>query len=108
MQVVSEPHAFLSNQQLLFGAVVAARDCYRVTSVNQPGDAVVYQVRLRGRKAPAKRRSSAARKTHGASTGLALGLISGFGTNLTRSRISPRSVVEGRPEATGRRQERRE
>jgi hypothetical protein len=36
----------------------------------------------RGRNAPAKRQvdSSAARKTHGASTGLALGLISGFGT----------------------------
>jgi hypothetical protein len=42
------------------------------------------------------------------STRSALGLISGFGTDLTRSRISPRSVVEGRPEATGRRQECRE
>src|ERR1700680_1178764 len=53
------------------------------------GDAVVHQVRSRGRKAPAKRQveSSAARKTHGASTGLALGLISGFGTKLTCLRV---------------------
>ena len=60
---------------------MATRDCYLATSVNQPGDAVVHQVRSRGRKAPGKRQveSSAARKTHGASTGLT-GLISGFGT----------------------------
>src|SRR5882672_9324142 len=52
-------------------AGMATRDCYLATSVNQPGDA--HQVRSRGRKAPAKRQveSSAARKTHGASTGLA-------------------------------------
>ena len=62
-------------------AGIATRDCYLATSVNQPGDAVVHQVRSRGRKAPGKRQveSSAARKTHGASTGLT-GLISGFGT----------------------------
>ena len=60
---------------------MATRDCYLATSVNQPGDAVVHQVRSRGRKAPGKRQveSSAAPKTHGASTGLT-GLISGFGT----------------------------
>ena len=62
-------------------AGMATRDCYLATSVNQPGDAVVHQVRSRGRKAPGKRQveSSAAPKTHGASTGLT-GLISGFGT----------------------------
>jgi hypothetical protein len=70
-------------------AGMATRECYLATSVDQPGDAVVHQVRSRGRKAPAKRqvKSSAARKTHGASTGLALGLISGFGTKLTCLRV---------------------
>src|SRR5229473_2379726 len=58
-------------------AGMATRDCYLATSVDQPGDAVVHQVRSRGRKAPAKRQveSSAAQKTHGASTGLALRLM---------------------------------
>jgi hypothetical protein len=75
MQVVFEPQAFLSKSTASIWAGMATRDCYLATSVDQPGDAVVHQVRSRGRKAPAKRQveSSAARKTHGASTGLALG-----------------------------------
>jgi hypothetical protein len=73
----------------LIWAGMATRDCYLATSVDQPGDVVVHQVRSRGRKAPAKRQveSSLARKTHRASTGLALGLISDFGTKLMCLRV---------------------
>ena len=76
-------------------AGLATRDCYLATSVDQLGDAVVHQVRSRGRKAPAKRQvePSAARKTHAASTGLALELISGFGTKLMQEHKTGRTSM---------------
>jgi len=82
---------------------LATRDCYLATSVDQLGDAVVHQVRSRGRKAPAKRQvePSAARKTHAASTGLALELISGFGTKLMQEHKTARMAQEQQSLASG-------
>ena len=84
-------------------AGLATRDCYLATSVDQLGDAVVHQVRSRGRKAPAKRQvePSAARKTHAASTGLALELISGFGTKLMQEHKTARMAQEQQSLASG-------
>ena len=71
------------------------------------GDAVVRQVRSRGRQGAAKRQSvSSARlgkRTARASNGLALGLISGFGTFETSRRTLRMSVYQGRPEVSGAR-----
>jgi len=60
-------------------------------------------VRSRGRKAPAKRQvePSAARKTHAASTGLALELISGFGTKLMQEHKTARMAQEQQSLASG-------
>src|ERR1700737_636827 len=58
----------------LRAATCATSDRYLATSDDLPSDTVVHHVRSRGRKVPAKRqvKSSAARKTHCASTGLAI------------------------------------
>ena len=60
----------------LRAATCATSDRYLATSDDLPSDAVVHQVRSRERQVE----SSAARKTHCASTGLALRLMTGFGT----------------------------
>src|SRR5260370_37849123 len=67
-------------KRIPLGLRAATSDRYLATSDDLPNDAVVHQVRSRGGKVPAKRqvKSSAARKTHCASTGFALRLMAGF------------------------------
>ena len=86
----------------LRAATCATSDRYLATSDDLPSDAVVHRVRSRGRKVPAKRqvKSSAARKTHCASAGLALRLMAGFGTKRTCLPAPRMSAKEGQTDQT--------
>jgi len=85
-------------------AGLATRDCYLATSVDQLDDAVVHPSALPRSQSPCQADKSnppRRRKTHAASTGLALELISGFGTKLMQEHKTARMAQEQQSLASG-------